>query len=99
MLMTIAIGRRSLRRAPQWLALLAMVIQLVVSYGHIHPQDFRPMLQGHGALEITAPNGTGSGLGDGLAADTDCPICASISMLGSSALPDGIRLPVPALHA
>ncbi|HWE76843.1 MAG TPA: hypothetical protein VG328_27005 [Stellaceae bacterium] len=98
MLTTIVIGRRSLRCAPQWLALLAMVIQLVASYGHIHPQDFRPMLQGHGAPVLTAPNGTGSGLGDGLAADIDCPICASISMLGSSALPDGIRLPAPALH-
>ncbi|HEX3971300.1 MAG TPA: hypothetical protein VHX19_08245 [Stellaceae bacterium] len=99
MLTTIAIGRRSFRRAPQWLALLAMMIQFVASYGHIHPEDFRPMLQGHGAPAITAPNGTGSGLGDGLAPDTDCPVCASMAMLGSSALPAGIRLPVPSLHA
>ncbi|HEY1503393.1 MAG TPA: hypothetical protein VGF92_03785, partial [Stellaceae bacterium] len=46
------------------------------------------------------PNGIGgaSGLGDGLASDTDCPVCASISLLGSSALPDGLRLPLPSLH-
>lgn len=98
MLGRIAIGRGSLRRAPQWLALLAMLVQFVASYGHIHPQDFRGILHGHGALVVTAPNGTGSGLGDGLAADTDCPICATISMLGSSALPDGVRLPMPSSH-
>jgi hypothetical protein len=99
MLDRLTIGRRNLRRAPQWLALLAMMIQFVASYGHIHPQEFRGMLQGHGTPVVTAPNGTGSGLGDGLAADTDCPICASISLLGSSALPDGIRVPMPSSQA
>jgi hypothetical protein len=99
MLDRLTIGRRNLRRAPQWLALLAMMIQFVASYGHIHPQEFRGMLQGHGTPVVTAPNGTDSGLGDGLAADTDCPICASISLLGSSALPDGIRVPMPSSQA
>jgi hypothetical protein len=99
MLDRLTIGRRNLRRAPQWLALLAMMIQFVASYGHIHPQEFRGMLQGHGTPVVTAPNGTGSGLGDGLAAETDCPICASISLLGSSALPDGIRVPMPSSQA
>ncbi len=99
MLDRLAIGRRNLRRAPQWLALLAMMIQFVASYGHIHPEDFRGMLQGHGTPVVTAPNGTGSGLGDGVATDTDCPVCASISLLGSSALPDGIRIPMPSLQA
>lgn len=98
MLGRLAIGRRSLRRAPQWLALLAMLVQFVASYGHIHPQDFRGILHGHDAPAITAPNNMGSLLGDALAADVDCPICASISLLGSSALPDGIRLPTPSLH-
>jgi hypothetical protein len=89
---------RSLRRAPHWLALLAMLVQFVASYGHIHPQQFRGLLPGHDAPAITTPSGTGSGLGDALAADIDCPVCASISLLGSSALPDGIRLPMPSLH-
>ena len=98
MLGRLAIGRKSLRRAPQWLALLAMLVQFVASYGHIDPQQFRDIRHGDGAPVLTAPNGTGSGLGDGLAADTDCPICASISLLGGSALPDGVRLPMPSLH-
>ena len=89
---------RSLRRVPHWLALLAMLVQFVASYGHIHPQQFRGLLHGQGTPVITAPNGTGSGLGDALAADIDCPICVSISLLGSSALPEGIRLPMPSLH-
>jgi hypothetical protein len=95
----IAIGRNNFRRAPQWFALLAMMVQFIASYGHIDPQDFRGMLRGHGAPAISAPNGTGSGLGDGIGADTDCPICRSISLLGSSALPDGVRLPMPSSQA
>jgi hypothetical protein len=97
MLARLTIGR-SLGRAPHWLALLAMLVQFVASYGHIHPQQFRGLLPGHGAPAITAPNGTGNALGDALAGDIDCPVCASISLLGSSALPDGIRLPTPSLH-
>jgi hypothetical protein len=81
------------------IAVLAMLVQFVASYGHIHPQDFRGMLQGHGAPVVTAPNSTGSGLGDGLSTDIGCPVCASISLLGSSALPDGIRLPMPSSQA
>jgi hypothetical protein len=95
----LAMRRGNLRRVPQWLALLAMMIQFVVSYGHIHPQDFRVLLQGHGAPAVTAPNGTGSGLGGGLANDTDCLICVSISLLGSSALPDSIHVLPPSSQA
>jgi hypothetical protein len=98
MLDRLAIGRRNLRRAPQWLALLAMLIQFGASYGHIHPQQFRGLLHGQGTPVLMAPDGAGGGLGDGLAADIDCPICASILLLGNSALPDGIRLPIPSLH-
>ena len=98
MLGRFAFGSRTLRRAPQWLALLAMFVQFVASYGHIHPEQFRALLQGHGAPAVTAPNGTSSGLGDQLGVDSDCPICASISLVGSSALPDGVRLPLPSLH-
>jgi hypothetical protein len=98
MLSRLAIGGRSFRRAPHWLALLAMLVQFVASYGHIHPQDFRGILHGQGAPAVTAPNNIGSGFGDGLAADIDCPVCVSISLLGSSALPDGIRLPMPSSH-
>ena len=94
-----AIRRRSLHRAPWWLALLAMAIQFVASYGHLHSPAFGALLQGHGVPALVAPNDTGSGLGDRLAPDTDCPICASIAMLGSSALPDGVQLPLPSRHA
>jgi hypothetical protein len=33
-----------------------------------------------------------------MAADVDCPICASMTLLGSSALPEGVRIPMPSLH-
>jgi len=98
MLDCVAIGRRNLRRAPPWLALLAMLLQFVASYGHIHPEEFRGLLHGHGAPVLMALDGAVGGPGDGLAADIDCPICASILLLGNSALPDGTRLPMPSSH-
>jgi hypothetical protein len=99
MLRHLAIARRSLRRAPQWVALLAMLTQFVASYGHIHPQDYNSLRHGHAALSWTAAAaGPNTGI-DGIAVDTDCPVCASISLLGSSALPDGVRMLMPPLAA
>ena len=99
MLGRLAIGNTSLRRTPQWLAVMAMVIQFIASYGHIHPQEFRVLWHGHGAPILVAQSGSMTPVGDGVAPDTDCPICASISMLGSSALPEGLRVPTPSLQA
>lgn len=90
--------RRSLRRAPPWLALLAMLVQFVASYAHMDPGDFAFLLHGHGTPALASGNWSGSGGGNGMAADINCPICASMSMLGSSALPEGVRLPMPSSH-
>jgi len=89
----------SLRRAPQWLALLAMLVQFVASYGHIHPEDFNFLKHGHAPLTLAASDRSGSSHSDGMAADTDCPICTLMALLGSAALPEGVRLPVPSLHS
>ena len=85
------------RRAPQWLALLAMLIQFVASYGHFDPQDFNFLKHGHGSLSLVASHSSAGGF-NGVTGDTDCPICASMQILGSSALPEGVRLPLPPLH-
>jgi hypothetical protein len=97
MLGRLAIGKRSLRRAPPWLALLAMVIQFVASYGHLHRQDFNFLERGHGPLSVVSASGLDGGIGDGMS-DIDCPICASMALLGSSAPPEGVRLPLPSMH-
>ena len=92
-----ALGRNSLRRAPQWLALLAMFIQFVASFGHFDPGDFAFLRNGHGSPTLAASHTAGGG-GNGMASDADCPICASIIMLGSSAMPEGVRLPTPGVQ-
>jgi hypothetical protein len=95
----LAIVRDNLHRAPHWLAIAAMLIQFVASYGHFHTQDYRFLQRGHAALSVASAHADGGSSGHGLATDLDCPICTSIQALGSSALPDSIRLPMPVFRA
>jgi hypothetical protein len=98
MLGRFAIEGRSLRSAPPWLALLAMLIQFVASYGHFDPGDFNFLQRGHSPLTLASAHWLGGSGGNGMASDVDCPICASMTLLGSSALPEGVRLPMPSFH-
>ncbi|HLI21219.1 MAG TPA: hypothetical protein VKV32_08890 [Stellaceae bacterium] len=83
---------------PPWLALLAMFIQFVASFGHFDPGDFQFLERGHSSLTLVAAHRSVGSSGSGMAADTDCPICASITLLGSSALPEDLRVPMPAVR-
>ena len=86
--------RRSLRRIGSQIALLALWLQLVLSFGHLHPDDIfrygRFVAEGSGAAQMVAPHGTGPlvpiPLERNPAADIDCPICASMAMV-AAALP------------
>jgi hypothetical protein len=97
MLSRLAIGTTSLRRTPQFVALLAMVLQFVLSFGHFDGQDFAAVQSSHHPLTIANAQGA-SGTGQGLAGDVDCPICSSIQLLGSTALPDGVALRQPVIR-
>lgn len=94
----LAIGRTSLRRAPQFVALLAMLMQFVLSFGHFDGKDFTALQSGHQPLTIANAQDSGGGAGQGLAGDIDCPICSSIQLLGSTAMPDGVQLRVPVMR-
>jgi hypothetical protein len=72
-----------------------MLIQFAASYGHLHPQDFDFLVHGHGPLTMSANHGPSRAIGDPMDADLDCPICQSMQLLGSSALPHGIHLVPP----
>ncbi|HEY3917679.1 MAG TPA: hypothetical protein VGL83_07785 [Stellaceae bacterium] len=76
-----------------------MLIQFIASYGHLHPEDYAGLMRGHGAPVTVSATWTGGSIDNSLAADLDCPICATMAMLGSSALPDGARLPLPPLQS
>lgn len=84
---------RSKRRAGVGLGLFALSVQLILSFGHIHPQDVLPpsafaavptVLLFSGAnisatpAEHHAPNGL---------PDDDCPICMAMHIAASGLLP------------
>jgi len=78
------------------LALFALAIQLVLSFGHIHVD--KSLLSSASAASVTQQAGR-----DGApsspkhhGADDFCAICATINLLASSALPQtaGVALPV-----
>jgi hypothetical protein len=77
-------------------ALLALLLQFVLSFGLFDGLVFAALQSGHQPLIVA--NSQGGGTGQGLAADIDCPICSSIQLLGSTALPDGVRLHAPVVR-
>ena len=95
MLGHLANGRTRVGRTPQLLALLAMLLQFVLSFGHFDSQVFAARQSGDQPLTLANAQGAGGGTGQGLAGDVDCPICSSIQLLGSTALPDGAHLRAP----
>lgn len=87
--------RKLKRGLPGWLALFAMAVQLVVSFGHLHPEDYRFLLRGHGTPTLSAGDfKPGSSL-PALPVDDDCPICASVFLLGNAPMPATASLPLP----
>lgn len=97
MLQSLVTGRSGLHRTLHFLALLAMLLQFVFSFGHFHGQNFASLRSDHHQLTFANAQGV-DGAGGVLAGDADCPICSSIQLLGSTALPDGVRLRRPVVR-
>ena len=84
------------RRFGSWLALAALVLQIVVSFGHVHLDSVHrtdPALaiagSGAQASQLPAPQ-------PGNDADDDyCAICATIFLAANSFLQPAPQLPVP----
>ena len=100
--------RRSLRLFGGRLALLALGLQLVLSFGHLHPEDiFGPLGhaigQGHGFTEVASDHRAAPAspfhhgpFHHGMDADEDgCAICAAVHLAGTVLLPDPFRLQAP----
>lgn len=85
-------------RLGSWLALAALALQLVVSFGHVHLDGVHrtypvPTVSASGAQasQLSAPH-------PGNDADDDyCPICATIFLAANSFLPPAPQLPVPSV--
>ncbi len=75
------------------LALLALALQLVLSFGHHHPLPFSPAAA---AAVQTAALPSGTDLPAQPADQDHCAICAVIHLAGALTLPPPVVLPVPA---
>jgi hypothetical protein len=89
---------RGRSRLGGWVALVALALQLALSFGHIHSEAFSR------AAEIAAltDGGSDGGQPDGPAAPNDhdyCSICAVLSLLAGAQTADAPALPVPAVAA
>lgn len=86
---------RSNCRFGAWAALFALAIQLVLSFGHIHAEDFRGS-SAAAAQSLTQPDTRGDG--DGAVRHDICAICASLNLTSSSLVP-AVELPAaPVAH-
>ena len=88
---------RVARRAGAWLALAALLVQLVATIGHFHREDFAfydaggasVALSGQSlALQPRGPEPTPP-------AHDDCSLCFSLQLAGSSTMPMVVALPAP----
>ena len=84
------------KRLAGWLALAAMMLQLVLSFGHVHLDGIRGGPSAAVAADAKAlgsqPSPAQNPADDG---DNYCPICAAIHLASTSFLPDAPLLPVP----
>ena len=87
---------RTRQRCGSWLALAAMALQLVLSFGHIHLEKFAsgPAIASMAASKAPSPqqNPIQHPANE---ADYYCAICATIHLASSSFLPGAPLLPVP----
>jgi len=87
---------RSRRRCGAALGLFALLLQLALSFAHIHPDDLFP--QANGAIQVA--DGSQSSGGDpgrhppGAPHD-DCPICAVMHLAGTVVIPAAPALAAP----
>ena len=78
---------RTHRRFGGTLALFALALQLVLSFGHVHARDFAgipgsPVPQ----AQVTVPHGPNGDAAD-QANDIYCAVCATIALSGTLVLP------------
>jgi hypothetical protein len=80
------------RRGGAWLSIAALLLQLLVTAGHFHAEDFGFLA---GPSAETAMVGGSGGDKPGALAHDDCALCFSLQLASSTALPDIAPLAAP----
>ena len=78
------------------LALFALAIQLVLTFGHVHGISAGTAESALSALTHQAQNSANPGNSSNGSSDYDCPICALIQLASTSAVSAPPALPIPA---
>jgi hypothetical protein len=78
------------------LALFALAIQLVLTFGHVHGISAGAAESALSAHAHHAQNTAGPGNGSNGSSDYDCPICALIQLASTSTVSAPPALPLPA---
>ena len=86
---------RARRKLGGWLALLALALQLALSFGHVHAEEFAAANPAIVAAQPAGPGGTQQPSGN----HDDCPICVVIHLAGTLLLPAPPAIPLPASFA
>lgn len=82
------------------LALLALAVQFIVAFGHIHRDDIYGFTRAAAAIEVPDASQAAPGNHPAKHGDDYCAICATISLLGNSFVVAAPSLPLPvASHA
>ncbi len=87
---------RTKRRSASWLALAAMALQLVLSFGHLHldlAASMRKPRRSRTAKTAVVPTTPAQHPAND--SDDYCAICATIHLTSTTFLPDAPQLPVP----
>lgn len=83
---------RAERRLGGWLALFALAVQLTLSFGHIHAEDFHK----DKSPQTSNVAGEAGGAPAAPAPDhDDCPICVTAHLTGAAALPVPLQFALP----
>ena len=80
------------RRLTGWLALFALALQFAVSLGHIHREDFAGIVH-PGVTRATPADDAPAGPSD--PDHLTCDICATVHLIGTSAVPIPAVLALP----
>jgi hypothetical protein len=83
------------RRGGAWLSIAALLLQLLVTAGHFHAEDFGFLAGPSAETAFVGSSGGPSGEQPGALAHDDCALCFSLQLASSAALPDIAPLAAP----
>jgi hypothetical protein len=87
--------RGRVRRGGAWLSIAALLLQMLVTAGHFHAEDFGFLPGPPAETAFVGSSGGPGGDKAGALAHDDCALCFSLQLASSTALPEIAPLAAP----